>query len=90
MSHLSTLIRRVINESNKEFQTKEDREYFAEKVLNLREYIESWDDYTEQELVEAYILYSAYQGFLPDEDNQDIKLEGHNSSIIDEIDMNRV
>ena len=73
MSHLTTLINRV---EKSIVLGHEDEADFPERIQNLKEYIENWDDYTERELIEAYTLFKVYAGYLPDDVEPHIELEG--------------
>ncbi len=58
MSHLTTLINRVNNRLK--FQNSGDR-LLQQSISNLREYVEIWEDYTEEEKRVADELYEKYK-----------------------------
>jgi len=61
MSHLSTIINRVKNRLEEVYKGDPKKagkdSLFRQAVNNLSEYIESWDDFTEEEQEEADMLY---------------------------------
>lgn len=67
MSHLSTIIHRVNRRLNDVYKgdisrAKEDG-LWRQSIVNLREYMDSWNDQTEEEINEAVELYHKYQKY---------------------------
>lgn len=61
MSHLSTIIQRVRKQAD-----LQNEENLKKNVENIRDYIEAWNNYSEEELIEAYSLYHKYGPRLQD------------------------
>lgn len=65
MSHLSTIIHRV----NKTLKRGHDQ-LLPKHVRNLREYVESWDDFSEEEYEVAEELYNEHRSVLDPEEQE--------------------
>lgn len=68
MSHLATIIARVVNRlaipynGNEEEAAKDP--LWLQSIRNLKEYQEHWQDQTEEEIKRADLLYEKYKKYL--------------------------
>ena len=63
MSHLSTIMSRVHRMAEQDGDKKKNS-LMTQSVRNLKEYIEYWDDYTQEEEKEAMKLYNIWKHIL--------------------------
>lgn len=71
MSHLSTLIHRV-----QKYDSRGHDGHMPKAVRNLREYVEAWEDYTEEEYELAKNLYQEHRSHLDAEEQEPFPQRG--------------
>lgn len=68
MSHLSTIIhrfkRRLENVYNNDEQRASKDGLWLQSIANMKEYMDSWSDMTQEEIIEANIIYQLYRNYL--------------------------
>lgn len=68
MSHLSTIIFRFKRRLEKVYNNDEQRaskdSLWLQSIANMKEYMDSWHDMTQEEIIEANIIYQLYKNYL--------------------------
>lgn len=68
MSHLSTIIGRFKHRLEDVYENDEQKAskdgLWLQSIVNMKEYMESWNDMTQDEIIEANIIFQLYNVYL--------------------------